>query len=109
MMSVCWQNVRERTREIAIRRAVGARQSEVLAQFVLEGLVLAGAGAAAGTVIGLAGSGMAAWIGGWPWTVSPLEVASSVAVALVIGLVSALYPASYAAALDPVTALRFER
>jgi len=109
MMSVSWQNVRSRTREIAIRRAVGARQGEVLAQFVLEGLVLAAAGAAAGIVIGVAGASVASWIGGWPWTLSPLGVASTVVMALAVGLASALYPASYAAGLDPVAALRFER
>ncbi|HUE39090.1 MAG TPA: FtsX-like permease family protein, partial [Candidatus Binatia bacterium] len=108
MMTVSWQNVRDRRREIAIRRAVGARQGEVLAQFVLEGVVLAAAGAAAGIVAGVAASGFAAWANGWPWMLSPLEVSFGVGIAIGVAVLSTLHPAAYAAALDPVAALRFE-
>jgi ABC-type antimicrobial peptide transport system permease subunit len=109
MMTVSWQNVRNRTREIAIRRAVGARREEVLAQFVLEGVVLALAGAILGVVVGLAGSGVAAWIGGWPWMLSPLAGLLALAVALAVATLSTLYPAAHAAALDPVSALKLDR
>ncbi|HSD10046.1 MAG TPA: ABC transporter permease [Candidatus Binatia bacterium] len=109
MTTASWQNVRNRTREIAIRRAVGARQSEVLAQFVLEGVVVAAAGAAAGIAAGVAGSGVASWMSDWPWMLSPLEAASTFALAIALAIVSTLYPAAYAAALDPVVALRFDR
>jgi putative ABC transport system permease protein len=108
-MTVSWQNVRDRTREIAIRRAVGARRDEVLAQFLLEGIVVASAGAAAGVVLGVVGSGVAAWANGWPWMLSPLGGLLAIALALGVAAVSTLYPAARAAALDPVTALRFER
>jgi putative ABC transport system permease protein len=109
MTTVSWQNVRGRTREIAIRRAVGARQSEVLAQFVLEGVVLGAAGAAVGITAGIAGSGAASWLSGWPWMPSALEAALTFAFAIGLAIVSTLYPAAYAAGLDPVAALRFER
>ncbi len=109
MTSVAWQNVRSRTREIAIRRAVGARQGEVLAQFLLEGCLLALAGAAAGVVVGIAGSGAAALVGGWPWMLSPPQGALAVAIALGVAVLATLHPAAYAAALDPVSALRLER
>ena len=108
MMTVSWQNVRDRRREIAIRRAVGARQGEVLAQFVLEGVVLAAAGAAGGIVAGVAASGFASWASDWPWMLAPLEVLFTLAIALGVAVSSTLYPAAYAAALDPVAALRFE-
>jgi ABC-type antimicrobial peptide transport system permease subunit len=109
MMTVSWQNVRNRTREIAIRRAVGARRGEVLAQFVLEGIALGLAGALLGVVVGLAGSGVASWIGGWPWMLSPLAGLLALAVALAVATLSTLYPAAHAAALDPVSALRLDR
>lgn len=109
MTTASWQNVRSRTREIAIRRAVGARQSEVLAQFVLEGVVLAAGGAAVGIAAGIAGSGVASWMSDWPWMLSPLEAALTFALALALAIVSTLYPAAYAAALDPIVALRFDR
>lgn len=109
MMSVSWQNVRSRTREIAIRRAVGARQGEVLAQFLLEGCLLALAGAGVGILVGVAGSGAAALVGGWPWMPSASHGALVLAIALGVAALATLSPASYAAALDPVGALRFER
>lgn len=109
MMSVSWQNVRSRSREIAIRRAVGARQGEVLAQFLLEGCLLALGGATVGIFVGIVASGAAALIGGWPWMLSPLQGALALAIAMGVAVVSTLYPASYAAALDPVSALKFER
>ncbi|MET0153417.1 MAG: ABC transporter permease [Candidatus Binatia bacterium] len=109
MTTVSWQNVRDRSREIAIRRAVGARRGEVLAQFLFEGIVVAAAGAAAGVVVGVAGSGIAAWANGWPWMLSPLAALASIAAALGVAAAATLYPAAYAAALDPVAGLRFER
>ena len=109
MTAVSWQNVRSRTREIAIRRAVGAQSTEVLAQFVLEGLVLAGAGAAVGIVAGTVASGGAAALAGWPWTPSVAGTFFTLAIALAVAVASTLAPASYAARLDPVSALRLER
>ena len=109
MTTVSWQNVRSRTREIAIRRAVGAQRSEVLAQFVLEGVALAVAGSIAGVAAGLLGSAAAAWMGGWPWVPSLFATSLALIVALVVGVAATLYPASHAAALDPVSALRLER
>src|SRR5262249_2236609 len=109
MATASFQNVRGRTREIAIRRALGARRTEVLAQFVLEGVVLASVGALLGIAAGIAGSGLASWLSDWPWMLSPLEAALPFAIALAIAVLSTLYPSAYAAALDPVVALRLER
>jgi ABC-type antimicrobial peptide transport system permease subunit len=109
MTTASFQNVRSRIREIAIRRAVGARRSEVLAQFVLEGVVLASVGAVFGIAAGIVGSGIASWMSDWPWMLSPLEAALTFALAITIAVLSTLYPSAYAATLDPVVALRLER
>jgi len=108
MMTVSWQNVRDRRREIAIRRAIGARRAEVLAQFVVEGVLLAAAGALAGIAAGIAGSAAVASANAWPWTLSAGEVLSALAIAIGVAALSTLRPAAYAASLDPVAALRFE-
>jgi len=109
MTAVSWQNVRSRTREIAIRRAVGAESAEVLAQFVLEGVLLASAGAAVGITVGIVASGGAAVAAGWPWMLPASKTLATLAIALGVAIVSTLAPASYAARLDPVSALRLER
>lgn len=108
MMSSSWQNVRARTREIAIRRAVGAERRDVLAQFLLEGCLLALGGAVAGAAAGILGAWAAAALGGWPWTVAPWHGPLAGALALGVAVLSTLLPASHAAALEPVEALRFE-
>lgn len=109
MAALSWQGVAERKREIAIRRAVGARRADVLAQFVLEGALLAAAGAAGGAVAGAVASAGAAAAGGWPWAPSPLGIAGALGLAIGVGVAATLPPAYRAAMLDPVTALRFER
>ncbi len=108
MTSASWQNVRARTREIAIRRAVGARRREILAQFLLEGCVLAAAGSLCGLFLGIVVSSTAASSAGFPWTLASWQPALAAAIAMTVGFVATLYPAAHAAALDPVAALRFE-
>jgi putative ABC transport system permease protein len=103
-----WQGVAARTKEIAVRRAVGARRREILYQFLLEGVLLAGLGGALGTLLGAAGSRIAALQGGWPWLLPPLSVAAAIAVIVAIALAATLYPAYRAATLDPVATLRLE-
>ncbi|MHB1457750.1 MAG: ABC transporter permease [Armatimonadota bacterium] len=98
--------VRERTREIGIRRAVGARRKDILAQFLMETMVLSVIGAVSGVLLGLAGAKVVSIMTGWPmlipWTVAFLVMVFSV----VLGLVFGVYPASKAAAVDPIVALR---
>ncbi|MGH7822040.1 MAG: ABC transporter permease, partial [Candidatus Binatia bacterium] len=109
MMTMAWQGVAERRREIAIRRAVGARREEILLQFVLEGVILAGVGATAGALAGALLSGVASLAGGWPWLLAADRCLFALLIALAVGLFSTLHPAYRAATLDPVTALRFDR
>ena len=98
--------VRERTREIGIRRAVGARRKDILAQFLMETMVLSVIGAVSGVLLGLAGAKVVSIMTGWPmlipWTVDSLVMLFSI----VMGLVFGVYPASKAAAVDPIVALR---
>lgn len=108
LASLSWQGVMVRTREIAIRRAVGARREEILAQFLLEGVVLAAAGGALGTVLGALGSGMLAVFGGWPWLLSLRALLASWAGVVAVGVAATAYPAYRAATLDPVAALRVD-
>ena len=100
--------VRERTREIGIRRAIGARRKDILLQFLIETMVLTILGALSGVAVGLVGAKVTSLATGWPmlipWAVTGTVVVFSVALGLVFGV----YPASKAAAVDPIVALRSE-
>lgn len=109
LASQAWQSVSLRRREIAIRRAIGARRGEILAQFLLEGVMLAFAGASSGVLLGLLGSALAAAAGNWAWVVPGDRLATTVGAILALGVAATLYPAYRAATLDPVAALRLER
>ena len=100
--------VRERTREIGIRRAIGARRKDILLQFLIETMVLTVLGAISGVVVGLVGAKITSLATGWPMLI-PWVVAGAVVVfSVALGLVFGVYPASKAAAVDPIVALRSE-
>jgi putative ABC transport system permease protein len=108
IMNIMLVSVRERTREIGIRKAIGARGRDILAQFLIEALVLSLAGGLFGIVIGLAISALIGVIAGWGFIFSPLTVVAAVGFSLIVGIVFGVWPASQAARLDPVVALRYE-
>jgi putative ABC transport system permease protein len=101
-------SVRERTREIGIRKAVGARRRDILAQFLIEALVLSGLGGLLGVAIGLAVSGVISRVGGITFSFSPTTLAVAFLFSLVVGVVFGVWPARQAARLDPISALRYE-
>ena len=101
-------SVRERTKEIGVRRAVGARRRDILAQFILEAASLSLAGGLIGVVAGLAGGVAVGHVTGWPTAVSPLAVLLSVGISALVGVFFGAYPAQRAAQLDPIVALRAE-
>ncbi len=108
VMNIMLVSVRERTREIGIRKAVGARQRDILAQFLIEALTLSLLGGAIGIVIGIAVSWLIGAVAGWGLQFSPLTVLAAVVFSLLVGVVFGVWPARQAARLDPVSALRYE-
>jgi putative ABC transport system permease protein len=108
IMNIMLLSVTERTREIGIRRAVGARASDVRSQFVLEAVALSVTGGVIGVVAGLATArGLSHYLR-WSTTISPAAVLLSVGVAAAVGIFFGWYPAKQAARLDPIQSLRYE-
>ncbi|MFZ1055965.1 MAG: FtsX-like permease family protein, partial [Opitutaceae bacterium] len=108
IMNIMLVSVTERTKEIGVRKAVGARKIIILTQFLVESVVLSVTGGLAGILLGtLAGDGLAIFLKvsavfPWGWAITGVVVCSA------IGVVFGLYPAWKAASLDPIDALRFE-
>ena len=108
IMNIMLLSVTERTREIGIRRAVGARARDVRSQFVLEAVALSVAGGIIGVIVGLAAArGLSHYLR-WSTTISPGAVLLSVGVAAAVGIFFGWYPAKQAAGLDPIQSLRYE-
>ena len=108
IMNIMLVSVRERTREIGIRKAIGARGRDVMLQFLFEALMLSVSGGMIGIVIGVAASAVIAVLAGWAFTFNPVTVLVSVVFSLLVGVIFGVWPASQAARLDPVVALRYE-
>jgi putative ABC transport system permease protein len=108
IMNIMLVSVRERTREIGIRKAVGARGSDILLQFLVEALVLSLLGGLIGIALGVAASAVIGAIAGWGFQFNPLTVVVAVGFSLAVGVVFGVWPARQAARLDPITALRYE-
>jgi putative ABC transport system permease protein len=100
--------VLERTREIGIRGAVGATERDIRNQFLIEALMISAAGGLLGIVMGIAIAKGVALYAGWDTVVTFPSILLASGVAMAVGLVSGLYPAARAAALDPIEALRYE-
>jgi putative ABC transport system permease protein len=108
IMNIMLVSVTERTREIGVRMAVGAKRRHILLQFLTEALTLAIAGGLVGVALGVFSAGRLAAQFGWPMLVRPDVVVVSVAFSGLVGVVFGLYPARKASRLDPIEALRFE-
>jgi len=108
IMNIMLAAILERTREIGVRRAVGARQRDIVRQFVIEAVLISFAGGLLGIGVGFGMSEMIAWFAGWSTVVTAASILLAFAVSLSVGLVFGIYPAMKAARLDPVEAIRYE-
>ena len=107
-MNIMLVSVTDRTQEIGLRMAVGARSRDILAQFLLEALMLTLGGGLAGVAAGMAASRIATIVVGWPTSVSAGAIMLGLVVAVGTGVCFGVYPAKKAASLDPVAAMRAE-
>ncbi|HSV91737.1 MAG TPA: FtsX-like permease family protein [Desulfobacterales bacterium] len=108
IMNIMLVSVTERTREIGLRMAVGARARDILRQFLVEAVVLCVAGGAMGILLGHGGSQVMRVVMRWPVETSPAAIAASVLVSASVGIAFGFYPAWKASRLDPIDALRYE-
>ncbi len=108
IMNIMLASVLERTREIGVRRAIGATRSDIRSQFVIESFAISFIGGIAGIIIGIVLARVVAAYAGWPTVITFWSLVLSTGVSISVGLVSGIYPAARAAELNPVEALRYE-
>jgi putative ABC transport system permease protein len=108
IMNIMLASVAERTREVGVRRALGARRRDVAAQFLVESTLLTLVGGLVGSLLGFVGAEVIQRFAGWPTAVYPLMLAVALLVALAVGVGFGFYPAWHASRLEPMTALRRE-
>ena len=108
IMNIMLVSVTERTREIGIRKAIGARRGDILLQFLLEALFLSLVGGLIGVAFGFLGSNIVSSLNGWRVVVEPGTVLMAFSFSALIGIFFGFYPALKAARLRPIEALRYE-
>ena len=108
IMNIMLVSVTERTREIGLRMAVGARGRDILRQFLVEAVVMCLAGGAIGILLGQGISKLITFMLHWPTETSLAAIISSVMVSASVGIIFGFYPAWKASRLDPIEALRYE-
>ena len=108
VMNILLVSVTERTHEIGLRMAVGAKRWHILLQFLVEAVILSTIGGIAGVVAGVVGARLATTLAGWPTIISPQAVAVAFLFSFMVGVFFGLYPANKASRLNPIEALRYE-
>lgn len=108
IMNIMYVSVKERTREIGLRMAVGARGNDILLQFLIEAVLISITGGLIGVLSGLGTTRLVATFAGWPTSVTLYSIVLSFIVCTITGIFFGWYPARKASSLDPITALRYE-
>ncbi|MEO8445111.1 MAG: FtsX-like permease family protein, partial [Gammaproteobacteria bacterium] len=108
IMNIMLVTVTERTREIGIRKALGASRRNILVQFIVEAMVLCVLGGAVGVGLGAGVTALIARFAGWSMAISPMAIALALGFSAAVGLFFGIWPARKAAGLDPIEALRYE-
>jgi macrolide transport system ATP-binding/permease protein len=108
IMNIMLVSVTERTREIGIRMAIGARRIHIMLQFLVEAVMLSVLGGIAGAILGIIASNLISAIAGWPTLVSPTAIAGGFIFSAAVGVFFGYYPARKASLLHPIDALRYE-
>jgi putative ABC transport system permease protein len=108
IMNIMLASVMERTREIGVRRAIGAKKRDVIRQFLIETTIISLAGGVMGVIVGVGLSQLIGYLAGWSTIVTTTSIVLAFVVSVAIGLIFGLYPAARAANLDPVKALHYE-
>jgi putative ABC transport system permease protein len=108
IMNIILVSVTERTREIGIRMAIGAKTWDIRLQFIIEALTLSLIGGVAGIILGISGSELISVFAGWSTVISPLSILLAFGFSGMVGIFFGFYPAYKASLLDPIDALRYE-
>jgi putative ABC transport system permease protein len=108
IMNIMLVSVTERTREIGIRMAIGAKTWDIRLQFIIEALILSLTGGVAGIIVGVSGSKILAMVAGWTTVVSPFSILMAFGFSGLVGIFFGFYPAYKASLLNPIDALRYE-
>lgn len=108
IMNILLVSVTERTREIGIRMALGAKRKDILLQFLVESVILSTVGGILGVLVGVGGARLLTTLAGWPVRISGEAILIAVLFSLAVGLFFGLYPANRASCLNPIDALRYE-
>ena len=108
IMNIMLVSVTERTKEIGLRQAVGAKTKDILAQFLVEAVTLSVAGGIVGIILGLTASGLISYFADWSTVVSPGSILLAFVFSALVGVSFGYYPARKAAFMDPIQALHYE-
>ncbi|MBI5587505.1 MAG: ABC transporter permease [Deltaproteobacteria bacterium] len=108
VMNIMLVSVTERTREIGIRMAVGARRRDIMKQFLIEALVISVTGGLMGIALGVSLGFLISYLGDWETIITPYSIVLGFVFSVLVGLVFGIYPAGKAARMDPIEALRYE-
>jgi putative ABC transport system permease protein len=108
IMNIMFVSVVERTREIGIRMAVGAKRWHILLQFLVEAVILSTIGGFIGVGAGIVGAHLVSTIAGWPTIIAPQAIVIAFGFSVAVGIFFGLYPANKASRLNPIDALRYE-